>query len=75
VGRFLHLDPDREEITVSAPLPSPSAAERFRLVTFGRVRVGEDGAFLSDIKPGEIEELKPPSPRVATSSRARGAGG
>ena len=54
VGRFLRLDPDREEIIVSAPLPSPSAAERFRLVTLGRVRVAGDGAFLSDIKPGEI---------------------
>lgn len=54
VGRFLHLDPERDEITVSAPLPSTTAAERFRLITFGRVRVGADGAFLSDIKPGEI---------------------
>ncbi|MES2463661.1 MAG: Clp1/GlmU family protein [Armatimonadota bacterium] len=54
VGRFLRLDPEREEIVLSAPLPSPTAAERFRLVSFGRVRIAEDGAFLSDIKPGEI---------------------
>jgi polynucleotide 5'-kinase involved in rRNA processing len=54
VGRFLRLDPEREEIVVSAPLPSQSAAERFRLAIFGRVRVAADGAFLSDIKPGEI---------------------
>ncbi len=54
VGRFLRLDPEREEIVVSAPLPSPTAAERFRLASFGRVRLAADGAFLSDIKPGEI---------------------
>jgi polynucleotide 5'-hydroxyl-kinase GRC3/NOL9 len=54
VGRFLRLDPEREEITISAPLPSQRAVERFRLAAFGRVRVAADGAFLSDIKPGEI---------------------
>ncbi|MBC8103071.1 MAG: hypothetical protein H7Z41_10845 [Cytophagales bacterium] len=54
LGRFLGLDPERDEIRVSTPLPSPTAMERFRLIAFGRVRVGADGAFLSEIKPGEI---------------------
>jgi polynucleotide 5'-hydroxyl-kinase GRC3/NOL9 len=52
VGRFLQLDPAQGELVVAAP--PPASAERVRLVAFGRVRLGDDGAPAADIKPGEI---------------------
>ena len=52
VGRFLRYDPERREITVSAP--PPASAERVRLVVFGRVRVGDDGTPGTVMKPGEL---------------------
>ncbi len=52
VGRFLDLDPERREITVSAP--PPALPERIRLVAFGRVRAAPDGSAGSEVRPGEI---------------------
>jgi polynucleotide 5'-hydroxyl-kinase GRC3/NOL9 len=52
IGRFVRLDPERGEMVVAAP--SPTSAERVRLLAFGRIRVGEDGSPAGDIKPGEL---------------------
>jgi polynucleotide 5'-hydroxyl-kinase GRC3/NOL9 len=52
VGRALGFDVERKEIRVAAP--PPAAPERICLVAFGRVRLGPDGAFLSDVRPGEL---------------------
>ena len=53
VGRFVRLDLERAYLIVSARLPE-SAAERVRLVAFGRVRVAADGSPGPEVRPGEI---------------------
>jgi polynucleotide 5'-hydroxyl-kinase GRC3/NOL9 len=52
VARCIGLDPVRDVLTVFAP--PPATPERVRLVSFGRVRLNEDGSQHSDIRPGEI---------------------
>ena len=52
LARFLRLDAERAALVVSAP--PPASAERVRLVTFGRIRVNEDGSGGSEVKPGEV---------------------
>jgi polynucleotide 5'-hydroxyl-kinase GRC3/NOL9 len=52
VGRWEGLDAERGEALVFAP--PPATAERVRLVQFGRIRIGADGAYLSEVRPGEI---------------------
>lgn len=59
IGRFVRLEVERGEMIVHAPFGGPSAtassaAERVRLVAFGRVRVGAAGSPGPDIKPGEL---------------------
>jgi polynucleotide 5'-hydroxyl-kinase GRC3/NOL9 len=52
IGRFLGFDAERKEMRIAAP--PPAAPELIRLAAFGRVRIGADGAFVSDVRPGEI---------------------
>ncbi len=52
LARFLNLDAERGALIVSAP--PPAVPERVRLVTFGRIRINEDGSGGSEVKPGEI---------------------
>ncbi|MDX1935082.1 MAG: Clp1/GlmU family protein [Capsulimonadales bacterium] len=52
VGRFLGLDADRDEMTVSAP--RTVTADRTRMVFVGRVRVPADANGHVDIRPGEL---------------------
>ena len=52
VGRFAGLDAENAALRVSAP--PPVTADRVKLLQFGRVRLADDGAFVGDIKPGEI---------------------
>jgi len=53
LGRFLRLDPERLHLVVAARL-SEAAAERVRLVAFGRARAAADGAPGPEVRPGEL---------------------